>query len=114
MRVICDHVESGHLEFECVIEADFADVLREDSERADPWSAVVDRVWVYDDQVPINMHLVDDTALIWLCGADEAGEDVVPKGLLESENPRVVSWAESFYEEYLDAARRLTPDLIAT
>lgn len=111
MRAIRDQVETDSLEFEAIIEESFIDVLRNDRERADSWSVLADHVWVYDGPVPINMHLIDDTALIWLCGEDEDGNEVVPKGLLESENPRVVSWAESFYEEYLDAARPLTPEL---
>lgn len=114
MQVICDQVEAGSLEFEGVIEERFVEVLRDDRERAETWSVIADRMWVFDGHVPINMHLVDDTALIWLCGEDEGGDDVVPKGLLETENPRVVSWAESFYEEYLEAAKPFSLERLAT
>jgi len=114
MRVICDHVESGDLEFEGVIEERFVEVLRNDPERGETWSTIADQMWVFEGHVPINIHLVDNTALIWLCGEDEEGNDVVPKGLLETENPQVVSWAESFYEEYLDAAKPLSLEQLAT
>ena len=113
MQVICDQVEEGHLDFEGVIEASFIDVLRNDRERAETWTVIADQMWVFDGPIPINMHLVDDCALIWLCGEDEEGNDVVPKGLLETENPHVVSWAESFYEEYLEAARPLSLERLA-
>lgn len=108
MRVICEHVEAGELEFEGVIEERFIEVLRNDPERAETWSVITDRMWAYDGDVPFNMHLVDDRVLIWLCGENENGNDVVPKGLLETENSHVVSWAVSTYEEYLETARPLS------
>ena len=114
MQVIRDQVESGSLEFEGVIEKRFIEIIRNDPERAETWSAVADQMWVFEGHVPMNMHLVDDTAMIWLCEEDEEGNDVVPKGLLETENPHVVSWAESFYEEYLDAARPLSFERLET
>jgi predicted transcriptional regulator len=113
-RLICDRVEAGDLEFEGVIEERFIEVLRNDPERAEIWSVIADQMWVFEGHVPINMHLVDDTALIWLCEEDEEGNDVVPKGLLETENPHVVSWAESFYEEYLETAKPLSLGRIVT
>lgn len=112
MRVIADQVEAGDLKFEGVIEENFIEVLRNDPERAETWSIVADQMWVFNGHVPINMHLVDDTALIWLCGEDEEGNDVIPKGLLETENPHVVSWAESFFEEYQEAAKPLSLEQI--
>lgn len=114
MRVIRDQVKAGNLEFEGVIEESFIEVLRNDPERAEIWSAVADQMWVFEGHVPMNMHLVDEIVLIWLCGEDEEGNDVIPKGLLETENPHVVSWAESFYEGYLDAAKPLSFERLAT
>jgi predicted transcriptional regulator len=114
MRVICDQVEAGDLKFEGVIEERFTEVLQTDRERAETWSVIADRMWVFDGDVPINMHLVDDTALIWLCGEDDEGNNVEPKGLLEVENPHVVSWAESLYEEYLAASKPFSPERLTT
>ena len=113
-RLICDRVAAGDLGFEGVIEDRFIEVLRDNPERAETWSVIADQTWVFDGSIPINMHLVDDTALIWLCEEDEEGNEVVPKGLLETENPHVVSWAESFYEEYLEAAKPLSLGRIVT
>jgi predicted transcriptional regulator len=113
-RLLCNRVEAGDLDFEGVIEERFMEVLRDDPERAEIWSVIAEQMWVFDGHVPINMHLVDDTALIWLCEEDEEGNEVVPKGLLETENPHVVSWAESFYEEYLEAAKPLSLGRIET
>jgi predicted transcriptional regulator len=52
-------------------------------------------VWLYDGIVPINVQIVDERVLVWLGeNRDETA------GLLESENPAVLDWAESLYEEY--------------
>lgn len=109
MEAIRDLVGRDRLDFEGVVEAGFVEVLRDDPERAALWDGVADRTRLYDGDVPINMHLVDGAVLIWLCDENGAGDDVVVKGLLESEHPRVVSWAESYYEEYREAADPLDP-----
>jgi predicted transcriptional regulator len=100
MRALRERVVRGELDFQGVIERGFVDVLRADPDRAALWHDTADRMWLYDGHVPLNMHVVDETALIWLCDEDSDGEDVIVKGLLESDNPAVVSWAESLYEEY--------------
>lgn len=88
------------LDFEGIIEASFVETLRDDPQRADPWYEFADReaTWLYHGRVHINMHLVDDVALIWLGTHDE--DELEVYGLLESENPAVLEWAESIYEEY--------------
>lgn len=109
VKALWEGIQEG-LDFEGVIEASFVETLRDDPQRMDPWYEFTDRkaTWLYHGRVPINMHLVDDVALIWL--GEHDGDDLEVYGLLESENPAVVEWAESFYEEYridselLDAA----------
>lgn len=112
MKTICDRVRQGHLDFQGVIEARFVDVLRDDPDRAAHWHDVAHGMWLYDGRIPINMHVVDGTALIWLCDENQHGEDVVVKGLLESDHPAVVSWAESLYEEYRAEAEPLNPTVL--
>jgi predicted transcriptional regulator len=112
MKTICDRVVSGQLDFQGVIEANFIEVLRTDPDRAARWHDIAHGMWLYDGHVPINMHIVDETALIWLCAEDESGEDVVIKGVLESEHPAVVSWAESLYEKYRDEGEPLDPEIL--
>ena len=100
MRVLRDRVAQGRLDFQGVIEREFVDVLRENPERARLWRDIADRMWLYDGRVPLNMHVVDGTALVWLCDENRDGEDVIVKGLLESDHPAVLSWREPLYEEY--------------
>lgn len=112
MKTICNRVDQDELDFQGVIEADFTEVLRGDSDRAARWSKIAQRVWLYDGRVPINMHIIDGTTLIWLCDENQAGDDVIVKGLLESDHPAVVSWAESLYEEYRAEANPLSPSIL--
>ncbi|MEF8842460.1 MAG: MarR family transcriptional regulator [Haloarculaceae archaeon] len=102
MTELRDRVVRDELDFQGVLERGFVDVLGEDPERAALWRDIADRMWLYDGHVPLNMHVVDGTALIWLCDENHDGEDVIVQGLLESTHPAVVSWAESLYEEFRD------------
>lgn len=113
MKTVRDRVVRSQLDFEGVVEHDFVEVLRDDPERANLWHDIAHRMWLYDGHVPINMHVVDGTALIWLCDANEDGDDVIVKGLLESEHSAVVSWADSLYEEYRDEAKPLRPEKLS-
>lgn len=112
MKTISNRVRQGDLAFQGVIEADFIEILHDEPGRAAHWHDVADQMWLYDGQIPINMHIVDDSVLIWLCDKNEAGDDVVMKGLLESDHPAVVSWAESLYWEYRDEAEPLDPSML--
>ena len=114
MRVLHGRIVAGELDFEGVLEAGFLDALRANPDRASLWRDLADRTWLYDGHVPLNMHLVDGTVLVWLCGEDETGDDVLPKGLLESTHPAVVSWADSLYEEYRGEAEPLDPTVLSS
>jgi predicted transcriptional regulator len=113
MKIVRDRVERGRLVFEGAIEADFVETIRAESNRRSRWRDVAHRTWLYDGHVPINMHVVDEMAVIWLCHENRAGDNVIVKGLLESEHPAVVSWAESLFEEYRDEADPLEPPLLS-
>ena len=56
------------------------------------------------------MMFTDDVVLIGL--GQVRGDDVYTAGVLESENPAVLSWAESLFEVYRAEAERLTPDML--
>lgn len=112
MKIISDRVVRGQLDFEGVIEAAHIQTLRDNPKRAATWHDFAHRMWVVDDPIPINMHIIDETAVIWLCDENHAGDDVIIKGLLESEHPSVISWLESLYEEYRDGASRLNPEIL--
>lgn len=102
-KVLLDRVEEGRLNFAQVFEADFIETIRADPERAAMWRSLSDRVWNYNGVVPINLQIVNETVLVWLGKTREE-----PGGLLESENPAVLSWGESLYEEYQAEAEPLT------
>jgi predicted transcriptional regulator len=104
MAVVRDRVAAGELAFEAVLPRAFVESVRADAERFARWRDVADGVWLSDRPVPLNVHVVDGTALVWLCDEDHEGEEVLVKGLLESGAPAVVSWAESLFEEYRAAA----------
>jgi predicted transcriptional regulator len=107
VRTLADQVERGELELEGVIEAAFIEELVDNPEQAAPWHAFADQVWVYDGHIPVNMHLIDGRVVLWLGPA--GGDRVRGRGLLESEHPAVVSWAESLYGEYKSEAEPLDP-----
>ena len=108
VQTLADVVERGQLELEGVIEAEFIEELVDNPEQAAPWHAFADQVWLYDGHIPVNMHLIDGRVVLWI---DRAGGNRVRggEGLLESEHPAVVSWAESLYREYKSEAEPLDP-----
>lgn len=105
VETLADLVDRGRLEVEGVIEATFIEDVLKDPERAAPWHTLADRVWVYDGRIPLNMHIIDETAVLWLASVD--GGEWERYGLLESEHPSVVGWAESLYQEYRNKAEPL-------
>ncbi|MFB6198766.1 MAG: helix-turn-helix transcriptional regulator [Halobacteriaceae archaeon] len=102
-KVLQDGVEQDDLVFEQVFEHSFLETIRTDPDRAAMWNSLADTVWIYEGVVPINLHIIDDTVLVWL--GETRGEVA---GLLESDNSAVLSWAESLYEEYRSDAKLLS------
>lgn len=94
-KIIRERVDRGLLDSEHVIEKAFIEMIRNDPERSAVWASMSDRVRLYDGIVPISFHIIDGRVLVWLGESREQTE-----GLLESENPAVVTWAESLYEKY--------------
>lgn len=112
VNVVVDCVEQQGLTVEGVVGADLVETLRDDPERAEPWHAVADRVWVYDGPVPVSIELVDETVVLWLTPTrDDRWEGAA---LLESDHPAVQSWAESLYESYREEAEPLDPTTLPT
>lgn len=102
-RLLRDRVDSGNLDASHVIQTDYLEDLHTDPERAALWSSIADWLWVYDGTVPIGLHVVDGRVVVWLT---EGKKEIV--GLLETEAPEALSWAESLYESYLAGATPLT------
>ncbi|AGB31847.1 putative transcriptional regulator [Natrinema pellirubrum DSM 15624] len=114
MNVLHGRVVEGQFDFEGVVETNFIDVVGNDPERAALWQDIADRMWLYNGRVPLNMHIVDGTVLLWLCDENQAGNDVLVKGLLESTHSDVVSWAESLYKEHRADAEPLEPTVLTS
>lgn len=97
--VLRDRVERDRLDFAQVFEAAFVETLRADPGRAAIWRPLAGRVQAYDGVVPINVHVLDGTVLVWL--GENRGEIA---GLLVSENSAVRGWATALFDEYAAAA----------
>jgi predicted transcriptional regulator len=111
-KVSWDLWSQGKLEGKVVIAARFLETLRNDPERAEPWVdwARAGLIWIYEG-LPITMHVFEGLVGIWL---GELREDEVHiAGVLESEDPAVVSWAESLFEAYRAEAEPLTPETLS-
>lgn len=95
-----------------VLGASFLETLRDDPERVERWYewAETGKIWLHEDP-PITLLFSDEMVLIGM-GEEREGE-VYATGVLESENPAVLSWAESLFEEYRAEAERLTPEMLS-
>lgn len=88
-------LEQGRLDMEVVIEEGFIETIDDDPTRLANWERLSEQTRVYDGVIPISLHIIDETVLVWL--GETRGEAV---GLFISENPDVLSWAEALYESY--------------
>ncbi len=107
---LADLVDRGQLEVEGVIEAEFIEGVLNDPERVGPWQTLADGIWVYEGRIPLNMHIIDETVVLWL--ASVHGDEWDQYGLLETEHPSVMRWAESVYQEYRREAEPLDPAML--
>ena len=110
-QVTWDLWAEGKQAGEGVLGAGFLETLRNDPERAEPWYEWAEReiFWIHEDP-PITVLFSDEVVLIGM-GEEREGE-VYATGVLESENPAVLSWAESLFEEYRAEADPLTPEML--
>jgi len=100
------------VDVELVIQASWFDSLPPESDRLAHWRdrAARNEVWTYDEDVPLSVHICDDSVIVWL-SEDHENKRVI-QGVLVSENPVVLSWAESLYEEYRSEAKPLDPEVL--
>jgi predicted transcriptional regulator len=102
-----ERVVEGEVDLELVIQASWLDSLPPEPDRMARWRdrAARDEVWTYEGDVPLSFHICDDSVVVWL--SEDRGRKRVIRGVLISENPAVLSWAESRYDEYRAAAEPL-------
>lgn len=94
-----------------VLAASFLETLRSDPERAERWNewGRTGKIWIHEDP-GITVLFSDEVVLIGM--GEEREDEVYATGVLESENPAVLSWAESLFEAYRADAEPLTPELL--
>lgn len=104
VEAIHDGVTNGDLTVECVLDGSCLDEIRNDAELLDQFHDVASEstTKVSAETIPYGLIVLDDVVHLWLC--DEDGEWL---GLLESRDPRVVSWANETVDEHLDRGRPL-------
>lgn len=112
VKLIDEEARAGRLDAELVIQADWFDSLGGEPEQVPLWwvRAQRDEVWTYDGAIPINMHVFDDLVVIWV--GERLDGDRVIRGVVVTETPAVVSWAESLYETYRTEADPLDPAVL--
>ncbi len=112
VTLISEQVDERQLDAELVIEANWLEALPAESEQLPLLRARAarDSIWSYDGDIPLNMHLFDDSVAIWL--GEERDDERVVRGLLVTEAPAVVSWAEGLYEDYREEGELLDPMML--
>ncbi|QRV14814.1 transcriptional regulator [Haloterrigena salifodinae] len=110
VKLIHDQSVQGQLDTESVIEASWFDTLGAEPKQIPIWQTRAERgdVLVYDGDVPISLHIIDRTVGFWLSEDDQNGVE----GLVVTDDPAVVSWARSLYEDYRAEAKPLNPTML--
>lgn len=101
-----DGVVDRGMETKHVITEDELDYLLDHPERLERWQEYLKagaNVYRYDDQIPCNLFVFDDTVLIGNTSSD-FGE---PHVVIESDNEQVLSWAQRVIETYRSKSERL-------
>ena len=99
-------------EGETIVDTRILESVQTDPERAEMWYewAQTGRIWLH--HAPrITIMFTDEVVLIGL--ADVRGDVLHTVGSLDSENPAVLSWAESLFEEYRAESEQLTPEMFS-
>ncbi len=103
VEAIHEGVVSERLTAECILDGTYFDDLQNESELKERWNEIATEsgtVRRSEENIPFVLLVLDDTVHLWLC--DEGGES---QGLLESENPDVLSWANTTVDRYLEQTR---------
>ena len=104
-----DGVVHGDLKTEHVITDQEYRYLLDDENRLSRWQEYIEagaNLYLYDDSVPCNVMVFDNTVIIGNSQA-EIGDMFVE---IESTNEAVRAWAHDVIREYKEAAKRLDPE----
>lgn len=114
-RRLCERITRGTSgeTVEIVVPADVLEHIRDDPQYAGLLEPLVDsetaRVYAYPGDIPWLLSLLDGCILF-----GTFDDDGRPVALIETDHPEIITWAESRYETYLNAAdhvSHLPPDM---
>jgi predicted transcriptional regulator len=110
--VLHERIREAGVDSELVLAGGLAEHLAEDPERRPRWRESIDAgavVYGYDGHIPCNLFVIDGTVLV-----ANADTDAGPPGAyIESDDPRVLEWADDLIASYRADAERLTADTFA-
>lgn len=88
---------------DCVLGGTYLDDIGDDHESKEWWREIADSsstVRRYEEPISFVLLVLDETVHLWLC--DGEGES---QGIVESENPAMLTWANKTVDRYLEQAR---------
>lgn len=104
-KAMRDRIVAGRLTAEYVVADEIIEYIRARSNRQTRWREMIEggaSVFRYEETIPCNMYIFDDTVLIKKGGVEPVGEGYgVP---IRSENETVLSWAHDLIDQCRDAA----------
>lgn len=98
LTVIRERTVAGDLRFEGVLGAGFLEELADYPSMVADFRQIVDAggtLYRYDERVPYNMFIADETVFFWLCSSEGTEQ-----AALVSSDESVRSWAEETFEAY--------------
>lgn len=110
VTAIHEEVTSGQFDVTCVLENKYLNSLSDDDEMLAQWrdmASGVATIQRHEGPIPYVLIVLDGIVHLWLCEDHE--ERHVTIGLLESDDPAVLSWAEDTITGYLNEAQPLRP-----
>lgn len=111
-RVLHERVRDDGFTTEFVLAGGLVEHLVEDSERRRRWRESVESgavVYEYDGYIPCNLFVIDRTVLVVNADTD-AGP---PGAFVESDDPRVLEWADDLVASHREEAERLDAEAFA-
>jgi len=111
-EVLHERIREAGVDSELVLAGGLAEHLAEDPERRPRWRESIDAgavVYGYDGHIPCNLFVIDGTVLVANVDPD-AGP---PGAYIESDDPRVLEWADDLIATHREGAERLDADAFA-
>lgn len=108
-EAMADGVESGQLTAEHVLAGGLVEYIQSNPDGPPPWQAYLEagaRVYRYDDHIPCNMFVIDDTVIV-------LNDKATGNEFLESDDGTVREWAVELIGAYREDAERVAADSFA-